>query len=899
MKRSWWLALFLVLWSGVDVAADVPDDVAEPAVSTRERGTLVAGAAPGPDPQTGSAASSDASGGATSSTSLEGVTIKGVHTEKARGKSLSRERLSGGVVDAISKEEIILYGDSNASDVARRVTGISVQDDVIVVRGLGNRYSNTLVNGAAIPSPDPSRRVISLDLFPTDLLGDFAIQKTYSPMFPGDFGGGVTLIDTRPIPPKLQGRLRVGVGANSQTTFSPFLTYPGSVTDPLGADSGFRAIPPYAATLTHNGQIPLNDFSTAQVGQVSSSLKNVWNPQVMEAAPVDSKLGIRVGDRYSGPGQSKFGYEFAAVYGNQWRYRNELQNVLRNEGNAVGIDDTQNLQRNEQTITSGGLLDLGFEFNPDHSIELVSLLARNTLKGTYYADATAFGEQLDQRRVTLDWIESQLISEQLTGKHHLALLGGMDAKWQVVYSTASRDVLDRRTYQYTRNAQTGQGDGLYRLALGRTSEGTEPRRLWEFLDDRTLDLGPDFSIPLNLSETWTGSFKLGGRATLRHRDFNSVRWGYVSTGGRDPSFEAILALPSPEAILRPEFYGPGGFQLINVNSLIAQGGNANVYTADQDIYAGYGMFDLFAGSSFEIQLGTRYEASRIDVVTGDPAQGATVPSRLDNGNFLPALNATWFISQRQQLRFGVSKTVNRPQFRELTPVEFLDPETRFLTTGNPDLQQADIVNLDTRWEYYWEDDTGVSVAAFYKRFDKPIEVNIRSTSGGLPVRSFFNVPSATDYGLELDGRAGFSNLGLSTAGAPWLSRFYVGGNLALIQSQVKLQNGGTRQLQGQSPWVVNTNLGYSDRAAGTEAVLLFNMFGDRIAEVGFDGLPNAIQRSYPILDFNLRQRFGKSWLAALKLRNLLDPKIRVEQGNQIQRAYQLGISGELSLQYRF
>ncbi|WP_293396285.1 TonB-dependent receptor, partial [Nevskia sp.] len=555
----------------------------------------------------------------------------------------------------------------------------------------------------------------------------------------------------------------------------------------------------------------------------------------------------------------------------------------------------------EQTFDTGGTLGLGYEYSKQHKVDFVSLLSRQTQKGAFFARAVASdaGFATDQERITLDYIEGQLITNQLTGRHTLVDAGGLKIKWQAGYSVADRDVLDRRTYGRFRAVGS---DDPFLLGFGQSGEASEPRRSWEFLQDRTLDLGIDLSLPFEFTETLRGDFKWGARGTRRDRDFESVRFAYSSPATqRSDLFRIAQYVPNPENVLTPFFFGPGGFDLTELNTSIRGGGNANIYDGAQDVNAFYLLGDVFVGELFEIQAGARLENSTITVATGDPAAGATVASRLTDSDILPSLNATWFISRKTQVRIGASQSLNRPQFRELAEVDFLDPETRFLTIGNAQLRSAKLTNYDLRFEQYWSNSSAASVGVFYKDIKNPIELNIDASAGNQVVRSFQNANSAKDYGIEFDARQDMSIL---KEVAPVLQFAYVAGNFSRIESRVSLPDGSTRRLQGQSNYLVNATLGYSNPAQRTDATLLFNIFGDRLGEVGINDLPNSTEKSYPMLDFNIRQGFGQHWQIGLKARNLLDPRIDIEQGQfngaaALQRSYKLGRSGQISLQYQF
>lgn len=807
------------------------------------------------------------------------------------------ERQATAVVDTVTKEEISIAGDSDAGEALKRVTGVTVQDDVIIVRGLGDRYSTTLLNGAEIPSPNPSRRVISLDIFPTELLGGLTVQKTYTANLPGDFSGGVALIQSLPIPNVNKGSIELEVGGNSQTTFGRTLTYRGSTGDFFGTDSGIREIPDSVQGLTNNGVTRVDQLSQAERGQVVSALPNIWDLRLVETTAPDVGVSLGYGGNYKGFERAKIGYQLVGFYDNKTRFRREERNDLRSSGAAqsdVDVIDAARQQRSEQTIDTGLAGSVTAEFGKTDRIDFITLLSRNTEKSAFFTEAISNLNFLrEDRRTQLDFVESQLLSNQLTGNHKFASLGNFEAKWQVGYSNAERDVLDRRTYSIFRNP--GSGDGLFRLAVN-AGEGVSPQREYEFLKDDTIDLGLEGKLPVNLTESVKTDFKAGLRSTRRSRDFNTVRYSYTNGLGQDSdAFNAARLAPSLEQILVPQLFGSDGFDIRSALTQGIGGGNSEAYTGDHDIDAFYVAADTEFGEQFSADVGVRIEKSEINVITGDPRQGQTTPALLDGTDVLPAVNLTYKLNRKQQLRAAYSQTVNRPQFRELADVQFLDPETRFISFGNPALEQAEINNYDLRFEQYWAADKAVSVAVFYKDFTNPIEVFIRSDSTGNPQRSFLNSPSAKDYGIEFDGRYRLDAL---KDYAALFNRLYLAGNFALIESEVDVGNGQTRELQGQSPYIVNLTLGYTVPGK-TDVALLFNTFGDRILEVGFLGLPNAIEQSYPLLDFNVRHSFTPSWRGAFKVRNLLDPEIEVLQGDTAQRRYKLGVSAQASLEYQF
>ncbi|NGP54212.1 TonB-dependent receptor [Thioalkalivibrio sp. XN8] len=817
--------------------------------------------------------------------------------------SMANERTAQSVLDVITAKEIAIAGDSTAAGALQRVTGVTVQRDLPVVRGLNDRFSTTLLNGAEIPSPDPSRRAIGLDIFPTDLIGGITVQKTFSPDLPADFSAGVIRLQTRGIPDETEGSISASTGYNTRSTGERGLIYQGSDTDRWGYDDGARDLPDTAARLTNNGRLPLNQLSAADNEAVAESLPNNYNIMGSELDP-DFGFAGTLGGRTT-LGDTPVGAILALQYDNSWRFRREDRADFTTVTSTGLFGDTSELQRTENTVATGAMLTASAELDPRNTINFLSLLSRRSLDGTYLEQGFNTSDSRDFRSVTLEWSESQLLSNQLSGRHETSWLDGVIANWQVSFSAADREEPATREYTYSKPAGS---DEFFRLATGPGEAGLPPVWSWEDLDEDTLDAGFSFDIPAELFSNWSGEWKVGLSATQRDRDYEIVRWRFAlapGAGVNDPFFFETFVFPSPEMILIPERIGPNGFQLVNASTAAAGGENADNYQGTHDILAGYFMGDFYIGSDYRLQAGFRVESSDLTVTTNSlVAQGAISEGRIDETDILPAVNFTWFIDDQSQLRAALSQTLNRPQFRELSPAPYRDPETRFEAVGNPNLDQAEILNLDLRYERYWSNDEGFTVAAFYKDFTDPIEVvTIGGGSDDRGVRSFANADSATLYGLELDGRYSMASMFEAT---PIVSNMYLAANFAWIDSEVTVgvsdigvATNAERRLQGQSPWVANLTLGYSNPEREIDAALLLNAFGERITEAGVNGVEDAKEQTAPQLDFNYTQALFDNWVLGLKARNLLDSRIEVEQGDFIQRSYRTGRTYSASLKYRF
>lgn len=828
--------------------------------------------------------------------------------------STALEQSSDTVLDAISEQEIAIAGDSDAAAALTRVTGVTIVNDLVFVRGLGDRYSATYVNHGEVPSPDPSRRAIGLDIFPTDILGGISVQKTYSPELPGDFSGGAVLLETQGIPDEHKLSLGFSTGVNSRSANREGLSYRGGGRDWLGFDDGIREIPELARDLTDNGRTPLsqlvpedNRLNDLVVEQVGDSLRPAFDVEVKKMQP-DAGFELALGDRYSGWDVADLGYQLTLLYDAKTRFRRESRTSLGPTGDIGGVPlRLEDRERTEESIDTGGIASFAAEFAHEQTIRYTGILSRQSTQGTHFYDfintASASSSDVQDRAYTLDWVENQLMSHQLTGSHRFEQLLDLKLEWQATTARADSDTLDRREYRYRRSIGTEEPFNL-------VTAGNNPRRSWEFLEDATEDAGLGLSLPLRLPLGVDTEISAGLRRTDRTRSFDKVSWVYQIFSVPNDVLISLL-VPSLEYVLDPRFIRPDAWQLGNGVTQIPGASNADSYRAAQDLSAYYAMARFTFGSPLELQLGVRKEKSTIEVALADAEAGSEgTSSELDESDWLPAANLSWFIDERQTLRAGYSRTVNRPQFREIAPIPYRDPETRDQSFGKLGLKQADLSNYDLRYEFYWNPSEGLTLAAFLKDLLSPIEVVVNSDSVGEPFVTFSNARSAEVYGLEIDGRWELDEF---AAFSEQLSYTYVSGNVSLIESSVRLDPApdncvppisvSKRPLQGQSPWIANLTLGYTNPISETDFAVLFNMFGKRSVGVGqrqgCSGVPDAEEQPAPHVDLNLRQRLFDRWKLGFKIRNLLDPEVRVEQGSFTTRSYKLGRSASLSVEYEF
>lgn len=811
------------------------------------------------------------------------------YIEGSLASLVDERRGSTAVTDVLGAEQISKAGDSDAASALKRVTGLTLVDGkFIYVRGLGERYSSTLVNGAAVPSPDPTRRVIPLDLFPTDVLEAIIVQKTFSPSMPGEFGGGTVQLRTRGIPEGFLFKLGGSLGYTDGTTGERGLRYQGGDRDRWGFDDGSRAMPASMQQALGDGTflkpenpfLPGEGFSAEQIEQFGEDLSGVFDI-TPERLPVDFGSGMSLGNRFDFDNDVSVGFLTSVRYDQSWDNRFEVRRQYRASDDGLVLFKDFDVQRTLRNIELSGFFNLGVEFGDDHSLLATTLYTRLTEDEARITEG--FDGNVTSRFNKLQWTENELFGQQLLGKHVFEPLGGLRLDWLYTTADATLDEPMTREYRYDDFGD----DGSFQFSLAADNNVIRFSELEDNSDSFNLDLG----LPIEIGDNVLMDVTTGGVYLNRDRQSSIRRFKYNATGpdARNPD---VLALPSLEEILTPDRIGRNGFVLSEVTRA------TDAYFARQKLEAAYANIDLTLWETIRLSAGARNERNLLSSTTfavGQP-DAPPVVSTLDEDDILPAAGITWFATDDSQLRFAYSETLSRPEFRELSPAAYTDPVLDAEVVGNPELITANITNYDLRWETYFSPTESVSVALFYKQFTNPIEV-IRLPGSG--VLTLDNALGAENYGIEAEV---YKELGFLT---PWLDDFYTSANVAWIESEIELTNeqaasltSQIRALQGQSPYVVNFQFGYDNDDKGREATLLFNLFGDRISQVGVLGAPDIFEESVPQLDFVFSQAFADDWKFKLKLKNILDPTIQFTQGTETTRAYKKGLEVSVGLEWK-
>ena len=769
-----------------------------------------------------------------------------------------------GVQDNIGGSEMRSNNDSDAADAMSRVTGVSVVDSQSVfVRGLGERYSNTTLNGATLPTTEPDRRVVPLDLFPTDLIDSVQVSKTYTPDKPSQFAGGLVEIIPLKLPAETAWEFSLGGAHNSITTGKSGLGYGGG-SPWSGFDGGSRALP---AGFPDRKVIRGGRFTSDELGFLRSDLErlgesfsNVWDP-VRQDQPMNQSYSGLFGGRFG-----KLGVVATMRHSQSSQITNEERTFYKVGASGVErFNGPYDFDETSFVSTVGGVGNLAYQFSPNHRLAVDNFYTHVGTDETRIFEGFNTDADTDIRNQRLFFVEEQIRAHHVGGDHLFPNASNSRLDWKIAVSQADRAEPDLREVLYEFDPA--------REAFVLADESQSGLRQFNDLVDDSVELSANWST---LVENWAGlptQVKLGTSYIDRERDFLSRRLRFVPTNTRG------LDLSRPaEELFTPSFIGPN-FQLKEETRPTDQ------YDAAQETLSAYGMVDVPLAVRLRLVAGARVENFRQQVDTRDPFARAVfgttdvIRANLDETDIFPAVNLVYTIRNNQNLRVGVSQTVNRPEFRELAPFEFTDVVGGRATVGNPDLQQSLIQNVDVRWELFpGSGEEVVAASYFYKNFDSPIERIVEPTA---QLRtSFTNADSARNAGFEIEGRKALGQYLFLGANYTW-----VDSEVTLDAAARQVQTSLVRPLAGTSKNLFNTMIEVSN--AGYSGRLLLNFFDDRISDVGSLGLPDIIQAGRNSLDFVFAKRFRQvSFRFAIS--NLTDAPYVFRQGGLDQRVYKLG-----------
>lgn len=790
-------------------------------------------------------------------------------TSTAEAQLVERKR-SAVVSDNIGAAEMRANNDSTAASGMQRVTGVSVVGDGFVfVRGLGERYSSTTLGGVSLPTTEPERRVVPLDLFPAGLIDSVKVAKSYSPDQSAEFAGGQVQIEPLKFPSQPVLDVSFGLGLNDITTGKNIIGYRGGSNDYFGFGRDARSLPgliPNSKVIRGAGRFtPDVGFTPAQLERFAESFDNNWSTTPRTGDP-NQNLGFVYGSRFG-----KLGVVASLTQNYREQYNTDRQ-VTYTIGDNDQLEEFVDYDFEYATRrgTLAGVVNLAYQFSPLHRLSVANFLTHSGKDEARYYEGFNGEAGRNQRATRLFWVEENIATNNVAGEHFFQNLQNSRLEWRVGYGAATRDEPDLRETVY----QQIPGQAFQFADLSQSGF-----RMFNALDDTTIDGSASWSILTSAGGRPT-QFKFGGSFLQRERDFQSRRFRLVPL-----SLTGLDLTLAPEALFTSANIGPR-FEMKEETR------TTDFYDAEQQVAAGFAMVDVSLSARTRLIGGLRAEHFTQDVNTQDLFSLAFEPdlirSRLDETNLFPAVNFVYAVTPNANLRLGFSQTANRPEFRELAPFEFTDVVGGRGSVGNPNLEQAIIQNLDVRYEIFPRAEEVLAVSVFYKNFDRPIERILEPTAN---IRtSYTNAESARNFGIELEARKRLTDF------------LFVGANYSFIESDVTLtpaaaqvQTSLSRPLAGQSRNLANV---LAELRVGPGAVrALYNLVGERITDVGASGLPDILQKGRNQLDLVYTQRLFDKLTFRVNVDNLTNDPYEFTQRGLQQRYFELGRTYGVSLSF--
>ncbi|MBI1251664.1 MAG: outer membrane beta-barrel protein [Alphaproteobacteria bacterium] len=807
------------------------------------------------------------------------------------------------VASFLSAEDLARTGDDNAAAALTRVTGLSVVSGRFVyVRGLGDRYSSALLNGSPLPSPEPLRRQVPLDLFPSNILEGATVQKTFSANYPGEFGGGIIDLRTLRLPSQSFFTVQLGTSGNTETTDQRGPVYYGEGSDWTGYSDGARDLPRLLESARSRGLfVDSSNFTDAELESIGESLTNSpltvvqtehYDPNFEGEVTAGSSIDF---GRYNIGLVGVLGYDNSYTLREAERVDVVGDAVRRQADVATGVQDV--------VINAFGSASLSWE---GHEFALTGLLVRSTSKEAQISEGVDSNDPgLINRKESTAWYERQLASVQLAGDHEF---GPLTIDWRGAFAQSTRDAPYEREVTYF---STDNG-----ASFAYSREGQNQTRFTD-LTDEVFSGGIDAAYTIPLSDERDAVISAGYDYANTVRTFEVARYSYLNPSGTVLPDDVQNA--RVDFLFSPDNIDPQRFVLTEVTN------RDDSYKARLTVNSAYVSVAADILPLVSASVGVRYEDASQLVRTTNPF-GLTPfspASLLENQYWLPAVTLTWNFAEDLQARLGYSQTIARPQFRELAASSYIDPDSDRVYSGNPFLSDTEFQNYDARLEYYFGRNQFVTVGGFYKQLENPIE-EVITDDGNNTLTRFINAPEAQLYGAEIEYRTNFQmpfELPFLND-ADWL--FAV--NYTYTKSEVIADPGSLivdprnnrvrtqtlasqfrldgSQLQGTPENIANLQFGFETDT--DQLTLLVGWVDERIARRGLGSVPSVLERPGTQLDLVYRRNFtvgGTDMTLGLSGRNLLDENYEEVQNSALGETnvntYDRGMSFSASLSAKF
>jgi len=816
---------------------------------------------------------------------LDEVVVK---TVKAKAESvqslLTMQKNSIRVSDGISAESIKRTPDRTTSDVLRRISGTSIQDNkFVIVRGLNDRYNTTYLNGSPLPSTEPDKKAFSFDIFPANMLDNLVINKTASPDLPGEFAGGIIEINTKSTPEKDFQSITVGAGYNTITTNK-------TKFEANDVKTGLPSYFPNSADFIALQNLK-TESSIQQIATLARTYQTDWSVDEGKFDP-NTNFQFTLGRYFKFNDTQSLGLLASAT--------NNVNNVFgvgtlkEYETPGVQNKDFHNDNYRKQKLL-GAIVNLSLKLNTNNRFSFKNLYSITS--ESRYTDRLGTKNIQDVEPTMSSstnrlFTENKIYTGQFIGEHFLPE-SKIKIGWVGSYSNVQREVPSERrnTYEYIQYSDGTQSVPTANFVINAVGLDYPGSIFTSNNSENIFSSKIDISKKLEFSENFSADIKIGGITQSRNRKFQARQLGYIPFNGRvnginwgQNTFSSTIPTLPNETIFNSANMGIlSTSPRVSGLTLFEGTKGSDYYDAESNLDAGYLMIDNVF-NKWRIIWGARIEnySQQLNSKSEVNAPVVVDDTQLD---ILPSFNLIYSLDKKQNLRLSGSKTLNRPEFRELAPFLFYDFDTRFNTSGNPDLKITDIYNADLRYEYFLGKGQMLSVSTFYKNFKNPIELQALANNSNI----YQNASAGTNYGIELEFRLLVSTL-FGAKENKFLDDLTVFSNLAVIRSEVDISNltptAVKTPLQGQSPYVFNAGLQYINKELGWSFAANTNRVGDRITIHGNQTTGNTApafwEKSRTFLDFQIAKNLLKNKIELkLNVRNALAEDLVFYQNNDL------------------
>lgn len=786
---------------------------------------------------------------------LKDVVIRSTLKKESLNALYIAQKNSAAVSDGISAEAIRKSPDKSTGEVLKRVSGTTIQDNkFVIIRGLTDRYNTALIDNAFLPSTEPNRKAFSFDIIPSSLIDNIIISKSGTPDLPGDFAGGVINILTKEIPDKNFNSISIGGSYNTVSTGKKFETGYKTPTDIIGFDNGKRQLP---SGLPDASQLTGKNLTEPESIKYLSMLNNDYSITQRKALPGMTLQGS-LGRLYEMKNNRRIGVTAALNYAHNETVKRDVE---RKYGNYNFTDQVYNYN-----TTVGALANIAYSTSAT-KISFKNLYNRTFDDNFLYRDGFDGSPTSYFKYYAFDLIQKSLFKSSLEGEHSIGGDAQKKLNWVVSYNNVTNNQPDQRKAQYF-NGNTEPG-GVYNANIG--SVGRLNNRLFGNLNESIVNAGVNYTTPYKLDFLYKSSLKVGAMTLYRYRDFNNRYIGATANPFYMGDQTTLLSTPI-QSLYSATNINEGAFGFVD------QTADGDKYTATAITNSAYVMSDNRITTHLRAVWGVRFESYNLDLKSKAIGSGSVAPVWND---FLPSLNLSYALNEKSNLRMSYFRSVARPELREIAPISYYDYELNMLINGNEDLTRSRIDNIDLRYEIFPRAGEVISASVFYKKFDKTIENRFYATGSSSEIKTV-NYNSANNIGVEFEFRKNLDFIAQSS----FLKNVTFYANLALIQSKVELKGDleqryldkpefarTSRQMSGQSPYVINTSLSYSTPSGKLNFNILYNRIGQRIYIVGGEGQFGDVYESpRNVLDYQIAYNVGKRSEFRLNIKDILNAR---------------------------